>query len=243
MAGCNSRSDSFDPKAVLSSEDAARCLLSEGDYRYSETEYKNQCQGRPVSIDVFIKELVDFNEYEASRGGKVFTIKTQPHREAWYKGSFVKINGVLNRRAASGRAVIGNAHIISIDRPDDQIWLKRIADEDGPYINIGTNFYPPPVTKVISVSKMPSEDAGVIRNPPSADELTNQRMEARAKDNQRMMQYAEHNHEKLAKQAISIRVDPNFSTWSSATHYTMPDGSIVTCMRGMLGDTFMYSCQ
>jgi hypothetical protein len=68
-------------------------------------------------------------------------------------------------------------------------------------------------------------------------------IEAKAEDNMSMMEYAGKNHDRLSAKAVSVSIDPNFSSWAALWTYEMPDGKVVKCTRGMIGNTFMYECK
>ncbi|MBE0532382.1 MAG: hypothetical protein IH626_16265 [Rhodospirillales bacterium] len=68
-------------------------------------------------------------------------------------------------------------------------------------------------------------------------------LDAKVADNMSMMDYAEKNHERLRKAARSWNIDPNASPGRAEWRYNMPDGTIVSCLRGMSGYTFVYDCR
>lgn len=67
--------------------------------------------------------------------------------------------------------------------------------------------------------------------------------EERDKDNKSIMAYAEKDHERLAKIAMSWHVDPNYVSGRAAWIYKMRDGTTTICLRGMSSGLFVYECQ
>ena len=68
-------------------------------------------------------------------------------------------------------------------------------------------------------------------------------LEEKAKDNMSMMDYAQKNHDRLAKAAKRWIVDPDALPRMAEWRYYMPDGTVVSCLRGMVGNTFTYNCR
>lgn len=84
----------------------------------------------------------------------------------------------------------------------------------------------------------------VVAAPLSMAQAVNQKwLDEKAADNMSMMEYARKNHERLSKHAVSFNVDPNATPWAARWTYHMPDGSVVSCLRGVLADTFIYECK
>lgn len=68
-------------------------------------------------------------------------------------------------------------------------------------------------------------------------------LDAKIADNMSMMDYADKNHERLSKAARSWTIDPNAVPGKAEWRYYMPDDTIVSCLRGMEGNTFVYRCR
>lgn len=68
-------------------------------------------------------------------------------------------------------------------------------------------------------------------------------LEERINDNMTMMQYAEKNHERLSKAAKEVVIGPDATPELAEWRYYMPDGRVVSCMRGVEGMIFVYRCR
>ena len=70
----------------------------------------------------------------------------------------------------------------------------------------------------------------------------NSRIDVIIEENNRLMAFAERNHDELSKKARHVEIIPNFTSWAALWAYHMPDGSIIKCTRGFQGNIFLYSC-
>ena len=68
-------------------------------------------------------------------------------------------------------------------------------------------------------------------------------LDAVVSTNMSLMEYAQENHDFLKTQAKSFKIEPNAGDNMAEWRYYMPDGKIISCLRGMYGNNFSYECK
>ena len=76
----------------------------------------------------------------------------------------------------------------------------------------------------------------------SAESAAEKWLKANEQDNQSMLEYAEQNHKDLLAEGATVTINSNYSDTLAEWRYHMPDGSIISCLRGAQGYTFVYEC-
>ncbi len=67
-------------------------------------------------------------------------------------------------------------------------------------------------------------------------------LDANRAENESMIQYAERNHRRLLDAGATHSINPNYTGSLAEWRYYMPDGAVVSCLRGAQGYTFVYEC-
>jgi|AntAceMinimDraft_11_1070367.scaffolds.fasta_scaffold05284_8 hypothetical protein len=81
----------------------------------------------------------------------------------------------------------------------------------------------------------------LVRN--SAKSRGEKWIEARLKDDESYLDYVLEKEADLKKKAVSISVDPDYLPGTSLWTYTMRDGSIVLCQKGIVGGRLNLNCE